>query len=200
MGGASLRLPGGRPSQAKATEEQHKEAELNATQAEEVASHAMKAAEEAVRDEMEATAVTKETKKALEKALAGLKDLGISFAEVDERTAMERAKVMEQNKVLAAASLACAGPECETVSYRPHRVSAVQLDAQRAVTEALEAEDVTGALASVEVSLRYPSRAAEDVPLAASAKVDAVRKTGPSVVSRQAIDVCNEQRKKSEVV
>ena len=59
----------------------------------------MKAAERAVREEMEAAAVTKETKKALEKAISDLKELGISFAEVDDRTANERAKALEQNKV-----------------------------------------------------------------------------------------------------
>ena len=50
-------------------------------QAEEIASTAMKAAEQAVREEMEAAAVRKETKKALEQAMANLQDLGISFAE-----------------------------------------------------------------------------------------------------------------------
>ena len=83
-------------------EAQEEEAEGAAAQAEEVASTAMRAAESAVREEMEAAAVTKETKKALEKALADLQDLGISFAEVDERTASERAKVLEQNKVCTA--------------------------------------------------------------------------------------------------
>ena len=83
----------------RAMEAQETEAEGAAALAEEVASTAMRAAESAVREEMEAAAVTKETKKALEKALADLQDLGISFAEVDERTASERAKVLEQNKV-----------------------------------------------------------------------------------------------------
>lgn len=59
----------------------------------------MKAAERAVREEMEAAAVAKETKKALEKAISDLKDLGISFAEVDDQAASERARALEQNKV-----------------------------------------------------------------------------------------------------
>ena len=80
-------------------EAQAQEAGANTLQTEDVASTAMKAAERAVREEMEAAAVTKETKKALEKAIAGLKDLGISFAEVDDRTASKRARVLEQNKV-----------------------------------------------------------------------------------------------------
>lgn len=90
-------------NQVSTFEAQRKEAEINAVEAEEIASHAMKAAENAVRDEMEAEAVTKETKKALSSALAGLNDLGISFAEVDERTALERAKSLEQTKVLYSA-------------------------------------------------------------------------------------------------
>ena len=59
----------------------------------------MKAAEQAVREEMEAAAVCKETKKALEQAMAQIQDLGISFAEVDEQAGRERAKAQEQGKV-----------------------------------------------------------------------------------------------------
>ena len=78
---------------------QDQEAAENALQTEEVAATAMKAAERAVREEMEAAAVTKETKKALEKAITDLKELGISFAEVDDQAASKRAKLLEQNKV-----------------------------------------------------------------------------------------------------
>lgn len=80
-------------------EAQEVEAGNNVLHAEDVANTAMKAAERAVREEMEAAAVTKETKKALEKAITDLKELGISFAQVDDRTANERARLQEQKKV-----------------------------------------------------------------------------------------------------
>ena len=85
--------------QVSELEAQEQEAAQSVLHTEDVASTAMKAAERAVREEMEAAAVTKETKKALEKAISDLKELGISFAEVDDRTANERAKALEQNKV-----------------------------------------------------------------------------------------------------
>lgn len=92
-------------------EAQDQQALADAEHAEDVASTAMKAAESAVREEMEAAAVTKETKTALEKAIVDLKDLGISFAEVDDHTANERAKVLEQQKVLPSShSCACPPP------------------------------------------------------------------------------------------
>lgn len=78
---------------------EEREAAQSAAQAEEVANTAMKAAEQAVREEMEAAAVRKETKKALEQAMANLQDLGISFAEVDEQAVREREKLIEKNKV-----------------------------------------------------------------------------------------------------
>lgn len=53
--------------------------EAAARQAEEVAAAAMSAAESAVRDEMEATAVAKGTESALRKALEELKELGLCY-------------------------------------------------------------------------------------------------------------------------
>lgn len=86
-------------AQVREYEAQDQEAAASAADAEDVASTAMKAAERAVREEMEAAAVTKETKKALEKAIVDLKDLGIGFAEEDDRAANERAKAVAENKV-----------------------------------------------------------------------------------------------------
>lgn len=56
-----------------------KATEAAARQAEEVAAAAMSAAEGAVRDEMEATAVAKGTESALRKALEELKELGLGY-------------------------------------------------------------------------------------------------------------------------
>lgn len=90
-------------------------AETNAAAAEDVAATAMKAAEDAVRDEMEAAAVTKETKKALQKALADIQDLGISFTKSSDT---ERAKDQDKARFwplsvkweeLHDGSLMCAG-------------------------------------------------------------------------------------------
>ena len=57
-------------------EEEAAKAEESATSAEETAAAAMQRAGGAVRDEMEAAAVVKETQHALAKALQGLRDLG----------------------------------------------------------------------------------------------------------------------------
>lgn len=85
--------------QVERLKEQELEAAEKAHRAEETASETMKTVEQAVREEMEAAAVRKETKKALEKAMANLQDLGISFAEVDEQAVREREKSLEQSKV-----------------------------------------------------------------------------------------------------
>jgi monovalent cation:proton antiporter-2 (CPA2) family protein len=69
--------------------------------AEEVAGGAMSAAEGAVRDEMEATAVAKETRIALGKALADLADLTASFTASDgkQKAAAEAAKAAKEPPV-----------------------------------------------------------------------------------------------------
>ena len=43
----------------------------------------------------------------------------------------------------------------------------MQKDAVKAVSEALEAPDVPGALANVDITMRYPAEATANVPLAA---------------------------------
>lgn len=65
-----------RAAQVEKWEEEAAKAEASATSAEETAAAAMQRAGGAVRDEMEAAAVVKETQHALAKALQGLRDLG----------------------------------------------------------------------------------------------------------------------------
>ncbi len=76
-----------------ALEERHKAAEAAAEAAEETAAVAMQRAGGAVRDEMEAAAVVKETQHALAKALQELRDLGPT----EDQVAMEAARCRLSN-------------------------------------------------------------------------------------------------------
>ncbi|KAK9834871.1 hypothetical protein WJX81_005409 [Elliptochloris bilobata] len=95
--------------------------EMAAVRAEEVASAAMAAAEGAVRDEMEAAAVAKETASALGKALTDLQELGVAFGTCDKRVAdllkEEQAKAQTALK-LAAEVFVDKVPEAADVALR----------------------------------------------------------------------------------
>ena len=65
----------------------------------------------------------------------------------------------------------------------------MQKDAVKAVSAALEAPDVPGALANVDITMRYPAEAAANVPLAAIPVLQPpeppkVKATAPPVPSR----------------
>eukprot|EP00884_Botryococcus_braunii_P005201 jgi/Botrbrau1/14682/Bobra.0108s0039.1 len=91
-------------------EEKMQALEAAARQAEEVAAAAMSAAESAVRDEMEATAVAKGTESALRKALEELKELGLSYElPLDKKTLDLESRDKAKEDTLAGATLRSPG-------------------------------------------------------------------------------------------
>ncbi|KAG2488128.1 hypothetical protein HYH03_013274 [Edaphochlamys debaryana] len=131
-------------------------AEANAAKAEEVASAAMTAAEAAVKDEMQAAAVVKETQKALEKTLSALKDLGdkspttVAAAEAEASAAAKA----------AAPTAAAAAPAPAAAAAATAAAAAAAVVGAKEVTPAAAAAVAAAPAASeaVQPDTLYPSK------------------------------------------